>query len=180
MPVGEPVASRRLRVVFLCTGNAARSVMAGAALVRCAPGVDVVTAGTHVIEGQPTSRRTRDALATVGLTVDSHRSRQLRDADLEHADVVVGFAREHVAYVRRTHPDAAPRTATLRRLCRDLPRGSGPVAERIAGLRLDEVELEPWEDVADPAGGDEEVFDTCAREVVELVGRLVDALGPIR
>ena len=49
-------------VVFLCTGNAARSVMAGAALAALLPDRPVATAGTLVVEGQPMSWRTRAAL----------------------------------------------------------------------------------------------------------------------
>ena len=49
-------------VVLLCTGNAARSVMAGAALAAHLPDWHVTTAGTLVVEGQPMSWRTRAAL----------------------------------------------------------------------------------------------------------------------
>ncbi len=62
------------------------------------------------------------------------------------------MAGEHVAYVRRRHPVAADRTATLKRLCRDLPEGSAPLAKRLAELDLADVAIEPWEDVEDPAG----------------------------
>jgi protein-tyrosine-phosphatase len=122
------------------------------------------------------SLRTRGALAALGVSNHAHRSRQLSSDDLRHADLVVAMAREHVQFVRRVHPEAAPRTATLKRLARDLPPASGSIAERVAFLRLDTVELEHWEDVDDPAGGDEIVFHECAREIRTLLDQLAPAL----
>lgn len=162
-------------VVTLCTGNAARSVMAGA-LLADAPGLLVSTRGTHVIEGMPMSWRTADAIRALGAPVNGHRSRQLVSVDLGTADVVLAMACEHVEYVRRHHPEAAARTGTLRRLARDLPDLDGPLADRIRALGLAEVALEPWEDVDDPAGGDAEVFHDCAREINGLLDRLAPLL----
>src|SRR5665213_677012 len=118
----------------------------------------IVTAGTHVIEGQPMSRRTRAALEVVGYNADGHRSHQVTDADIDSSVLILAMAAEHVAYIRRKHPDAAHRTASIKRLVRDLSPGPGPLADRLAALDLAAVPVEPWEDVEDPAGGDDEVY----------------------
>jgi protein-tyrosine-phosphatase len=153
--------------------------MAGAFLEDRAPGLRVTTAGTHVVEGMPMSWRTRDAIAEFGAERTMHRSHQLNDADVAAADVVICLAAEHVAYMRRTHPEAAGKTVTLRRLVRDLPGAPGETfGERLAALGLTDVELEMWEDVEDPAGGDLPVFCDCAREIHALIDVLVPELGP--
>ncbi len=89
--------------------------MAGA-LLADTPEIVVATRGTHVVEGMPMSLRTRSALVALGVNDHSHRSRQLSSDDLREADLVVAMAREHVQFVRRVHPQAAARTATLKRL----------------------------------------------------------------
>ncbi len=152
--------------------------MAGAALAARAPQVGVETAGTLTVEGQPPSFRTRAALEAVGLELGRHRSRQVTGSHLDGATLVVALAPEHVEWVRREHPVAAPRTATLKRLARDLPLpGVGPLDQRVAALDLASVELSSWEEVPDPAGGDVDTFTECARQIAALVETFAARLG---
>jgi protein-tyrosine-phosphatase len=164
-------------VLFLCTGNATRSVIAAAALTRAVPALSVDGAGTLSLEGLPMGWRTRAALDAVGLDVAAHRSRQVTGADLRAASLIVGLAPEHVSWVRRRHPEVADRTATLKRLCRDLPCVEGDLPARIATLDLQNVAIEPWEEVEDPAGAEVETFVACAHEIAELIAGLAPTLA---
>jgi protein-tyrosine-phosphatase len=161
----------------------------GGAIVRARrDDIEIVTAGTHVIEGMPMSWRTRDALRALDVAAEGHRSYQLRDGDVAMADLVIAMAGEHVGYVRRVHPQAAARTVTLKRLARDLTSGPGDqpgpgdepggtdLAARVGALGLADVTLEPWEDVEDPAGGDLPEFEACAREISDLLEEVLPRL----
>jgi len=181
---GAGVLPARLSIVTLCTDNAARSVMAGSMLeVRAeAEGLalKILTAGTHSVDGQPMSARTRSAMMAIdaleSISYGRHRSHQLTDADLVGADLVMAMEADHVRYVRRHHPQAAGRTATLIRLCATMSSGPQPFAERMAACGFGEVELGDDEDVADPAGGDEGVYLVCARQLWELTGEFIALL----
>src|ERR1700761_1207125 len=89
-------------ITVICTGNAVRSVMAGALLQQRSPEgrIRIRTAGTLAVEGQPMSFRTRDALAAIGIAPPEHLSHQLVAADLVDATLVLAMADEHVNYIR--------------------------------------------------------------------------------
>jgi protein-tyrosine-phosphatase len=164
-------------IVVLCTGNAARSVMVGAMLASRRVPARVTTAGTHALEHQPMSRRTRDALVALGVEVPSHRSQQLTESVIDGTDLVMALAGEHVRYVRRHHPGAAQRTATLRWLADHLPEGPEALGDRVVSLGLAYVDAERQGDVDDPAGGDDDTYARCAAELWALVEKLAPRLG---
>jgi protein-tyrosine-phosphatase len=172
-------------LLILCTGNAARSVMAGFMLDHLKLGrpqetLHIVTAGTLTIDGQPMGLRTRAALSGIPELADTafgrHRSRQVHGADLERADLVVVMEADHVRFVRRQFPEAAGRTATIRRLCDDLPPPPPSLPQRVAALDLGEVVLLDGDDVIDPAGGDEAKYAACAAELWSLCQTLITLL----
>jgi protein-tyrosine-phosphatase len=161
-------------LLVLCTGNAARSVMAGfmfEQLKLSHPGgeqLHVVTAGTHTIDGQPMGMRTRNAMKTIPELADAefnkHRSRQVYAPDFALAELVVVMEADHV------------RTAMFRPLCRDLAPGPEPLSDRVRALRLGEVELSDAEDVTDPAGRDADTYAACVAELWGLCQSLITLL----
>ena len=163
-------------VVMLCTGNAARSVMATVIGRDRTDEVRFVGAGTHSIEGLPMSGRTRRALESLGLADSSHRSHQLTAADAQGADLIVAFAPEHVDYVRRVHPEAAARTTTIKRLAAELKAGPEPLAQRVAALSLADAKVPRDEEVVDPGGGEDYEFTACVREIDALMDQLLPLL----
>ena len=172
-------------LLVLCTGNAARSVMAGFMLDALRGGrggdaLNVVTAGTHTIDGQPMGLRTRTALLRLPELADAdfrrHRSRQVHGVDLVHAQLVVVMEADHVRFVRRRFPDAAGKTATIRALCRNLPASPPALDERVEALGLATVELDDGDDVLDPAGHEADVYAACVDELWGLCRTLISVL----
>jgi protein-tyrosine-phosphatase len=172
-------------LLVLCTGNAARSVMAGFMLehleaARGGTDLHIVTGGTHTVDGQPMGLRTRTALKGLPELAEvefgRHRSRQVGGADLARAELVVVMEADHVRFVRRHYPEAADRTATIRRLCEDLPPGPPSLTERIARLALAGAPLSDADDVIDPAGGEAAEYEACVTELWTLCRRLITLL----
>ncbi|HUP73841.1 MAG TPA: hypothetical protein VM282_12450 [Acidimicrobiales bacterium] len=168
-------------IVFLCTGNAARSVMATIMFRARTDRHSVSGSGTHALPGHPMSVRTRTALERLGLADPTHRSAQFDETDVRRAALIVAMAPEHVQWVRRVHPEAADRTVTLKRVVRALsapaPSEAGAaLLDRVRLLDLAGVEIEEWEEVVDPAGGEQPEFDACAKEIDALVDQLIALL----
>lgn len=158
------------RLLFVCTGNATRSVIGEALVRRDRPDWPVFSSGTWAIPGLPSSRRTLAALEAAGVSAPGHRSRTLEERHLADADLVITFERDHVAFIRRHYPQAADRTATLARLL-----DHDPSPWRLpAGLG--EEPLSDWAEVDDPAGGGIDDFVACALRIDADLARLLPRL----
>jgi len=163
-----------VKIVTLCTGNVARSVMLGYMLTTLGEvnGFDwkIRTAGTHVIEGSAMSSRTKDALVSIPDLGEhqygAHRSHQLNEDDVEWADVIVASEANHVNFVRANHPGGSGKTVLLAQFLREAPLDVTR-SEQIRQVAL----LTPsgFFDVDDPAGGDQATYNQCAAKLWAMV-----------
>src|SRR5699024_6918368 len=118
--------------------------------------VEVASAGTSGWEvGNPIDPRAGALLSRHGLSTDAHRARQMDDAELQAADLVLTLDHDHVAPVRRAlGPDRAEQTV---RMVRDF----APHAVEDTGIR------DPWY-------GDESGFESAWEQIDEALPGIVD------
>ncbi len=167
-----------MRILALCTGNVARSVMLAYMLSDLAEAEGrswrVRSAGTHVAAGQAMSARTRSALEKVPELGEhrygAHRSHQVCAADLDWADVILAAELDHVRYVERLVGDRS-RAVQLGAFVAYAPAGFD-LAEQLGEVARHSVDASL--DVRDPAGGEQADYDACASELWRLARRFAE------
>ena len=102
-PVDRPPATRRARVLFLCTGNSARSQMAQGLIDHLSDGaVEAASAGSHPKPLHPDAVR---AMQERGIDIAGRGSRHLSELSGERFDYVVSLC-DRVREVCPEFPDA--------------------------------------------------------------------------
>lgn len=185
-----PADEHRFAVVFVCTGNRARSPIAEALLRERARGapVDVGSRGTSDVLDSPALPDALTAAAGLGVDLSGHRSRPLATGELAGVDLVVGFEPFHVAAAvvdggaRREVAFTLPELAELlgrldpdRSEDVDVPERARRAVRRAHAERVGR----PWPptlSVEDPLGKGRDVFVRVAREIDAAVDQLVVAI----
>ena len=177
-------------VLVVCSGNICRSPMAEVLLQRdlVAVGVPgrVASAGTLGLV-RPVDPFAVDAVRRFGLDLSGRTSRPLTASDVNRSHLVLGLAREHVREVALISPPALSRTFTLKEFVRraesfGLRRPDTPVATWLDELvrgRANTASLgaSDDDDVEDPVGEPQPVFDRVAGEIAVLCRSAAGALA---
>ena len=184
---GDPQGTAPVEVVFVCTGNRARSPLGEAILRHLSVGLPVAVSsrGTADVGQAPALPEMVAAAAALGVDLSAHRAARLRHGELRDAGLVLGFEPHHVA-AAVVEGGAPPGVAfTLVELIGLLdgpspfPPADGAFAERLArdlksadGRRAGRSRLGA-PGTPDPLGRPQAMFDALAREIDAHVRSLV-------
>ena len=150
-------------ILFVCTGNICRSPMAAGLFYdklvreRADERVRIRSAGVWALHGQPASAYARQVMSEHDLDISAHRGRNLMQADVDEADLILAMTRRHADIVAS-----------------DLKRSAGKVH------LLSEMAGKPH-DIQDPYGGSLSEYRRTATELEDLIergyARIMNLLG---
>jgi protein-tyrosine phosphatase len=147
------------QILFVCTANVCRSPMAEAIFNALAEERGLAwraeSAGVAALVDEDITPNARAALDEVGIYANEHRARQVNEAMLEEADLVLAMGPQHVATLRGRF---------------------GDLSERVYALPQYALGAPPEEGIPDPYGQTMTAFRASVRQLLEyteaLVGRL--------
>ncbi|PIU40480.1 MAG: low molecular weight protein arginine phosphatase [Candidatus Omnitrophica bacterium CG07_land_8_20_14_0_80_50_8] len=99
-----------MKILFVCTGNSCRSVMAEGLFKKLtqarANDFEVSSAGISAIDGFPASPETLEVMKTEGVDVSGHVSRRLNAEMVRAADKIFVMEKTHRDWIVRFVPEA--------------------------------------------------------------------------
>ncbi|AYG04175.1 low molecular weight phosphatase family protein [Gryllotalpicola protaetiae] len=184
------------RILAICSGNVCRSPLVELLLRhRLADRPDFVIEGAGMI-ARPGDQMTVEMIRVAGRygvgerDACDHRARRLDVATVARADLVLGLARDHRAKAVQMQPSAVRRAFTLTEFAR-LVEGAARertteftpaelVAEATARRGLDPQRDRNRDDIEDPIGLPQAVYDEVGRKIAGAVDTIAYALGRTR
>jgi protein-tyrosine phosphatase len=100
-------------VLVVCIGNICRSPMGQALLAAAAPGIEVTSAGTGALIGQPADPIARELMTARGLDIERHIARQINQAMVQSSDLILTMDNEQRRYIEARFPFARGRVFRL-------------------------------------------------------------------
>ena len=145
-------------VLFVCTGNSCRSVMAEGLFKKAVEGRQdqyvVGSAGVAAMDGYPSTLETIRALKRQGVDMSGHRSRRLTREMVRLADKIFVMERLHKSMILEAWPEAGEKVHLLTEFSESRPSS------------------DQAQDVPDPIRGTDEYYNG----ILEIVNRCIERI----
>jgi protein-tyrosine-phosphatase len=147
-----------MKIVAVCTGNICRSPMAEGILSEMRetfPGINASSAGTHALDGNPSSEFSVIACLEQGIDISGHRARRLDEAITRESDIIICMEPVHIEMVLSLDASAAGKIYNL--------------ADFSGGRKLKKI--------ADPYGCSLREYRQCFHDILACLGNFLAAIS---
>ncbi len=167
------------KVLFVCTGNIARSASAQY-LAQELAGPDshwiFDSAGTGAMVDAPVAKYIDQELAERAIPFENHKAKQLTQQLVDESDLVLVMEREHLDWIVQEWPQYRNRTHLLGQVAR-LRESAGRRVDPISYMRYQDLEIKDEDGIPDPFRKGPEAAADAVKDIEWALNIVIPWLG---